>query len=281
MPTPTFKEALSKLASRREVAADLSSGQWAEIPLALRERAFFSARVTNAQLLQGLKSKVETLLKPETKLRPDGTPYTAGIDPATARLEIKELLKSIGYQPADEDRGTIKDLSTDARINLQLKQNVESAQGHGNWLQGQAEGVIDAFPAQELYRLESREEPRDWETRWNGARGELGPASTASDARIAMVALKSDPIWTAISAFGVPWPPFDYNSGMWVRDIDYDTALSLGVLDGQNQPSPEVGFNRDLEASVATLDEPMIESLKAQFGDEVEVVGGAVRWRRK
>jgi hypothetical protein len=32
-----------------------------------------------------------------------------------------------------------------------------------------------------------------------------------------MIALKSDPIWTAISAFGTPYPPFDYNSGMWVH----------------------------------------------------------------
>lgn len=281
MPTPTFKEALSKLASRREVAADLSSGQWAEVPLALRERAFFSARVTNAHLLQGLKSKVETLLKPEPKLRPDGTPYTAGIDPATARLEIKELLKSIGYQPAEEDRGTIKDLSTDARINLQLKQNVESAQGHGNWLQGQAEGVIDAFPAQELYRLESREEPRDWETRWNGARGELGPASTASDARIAMVALKSDPIWEKISAFGVPWPPFDYNSGMWVRDVDRARAEELGVIEpGESAASGVEDFNATLKSSVRDLDPEVLKSLKEALGPDVQVKDGGIWWKQ-
>ncbi len=43
MPAPTFKEALQKLASRREVAADLTTAQWAEVPLALRERAYFSS----------------------------------------------------------------------------------------------------------------------------------------------------------------------------------------------------------------------------------------------
>lgn len=281
MPTPTFKEALDKLTSRREVAADLTTAQWAEVPLALRERAFFSARVTNAQLLQGLKSRVETLLKPETKLREDGTPYTAGIDPATARLEIKELLKSIGYQPAEEDRGTIKDLSTDARINLQLKQNVESAQGHGNWIQGQQEGVIDAFPAQELYRLEAREEPRDWPTIWNNARGELGDATTAPDARIAMVALKSDPIWTAISAFGVPWPPFDFNSGMWVRDVDRARAEELGLIEpGEAATGDAEEFNARLKASVRDLDPEVLKSLKESLGADVQVKDGAAWWKQ-
>ena len=39
-----FAEALAKLSSRTPQAADLSSSQWADVPLALRERAFFSAR---------------------------------------------------------------------------------------------------------------------------------------------------------------------------------------------------------------------------------------------
>ncbi len=264
----TFKEAISKLAGKRTITSALSSAQWLDqVPAALRDRAFFSARVTNAQLLQGLRTGVETLLQ-------------AANDPATARLEIKRLLQSIGYQPAAEDAGTIKDLSSDARINLQLRQNTESAQGYGNFAQGQEPGVIDAFPAQELYRLESREEPRDWETRWNGARGELGDATAAADARVAMVALKSDPIWERISAFGVPWPPYDYNSGMWVEDVDRDRAEELGLLaPGAPAPSNVASFNTDLQASTRDLDAATLASLKATFGDQVEIQGDAVVWR--
>ena len=277
----TFKEALAKIAAKQIVTGDRTSSDWLrDVPTALRERAFFSARVTNAQLLQGLKSKVATILKPETKLREDGTPYTAGLDLATARLEIKQLLDSIGYQPADEDHGTIKDLRSDHRINLQLKQNVESAQGHGNWLQGQEPDVIDAFPAQELYRLESREEERDWPTIWNNARGELGEATTAPDGRIAMVALKSDPIWTAISAFGVPWPPFDFNSGMWVRDVDRERAEELGVIEpGEAAGSGVAAFNDQLQASAKDLDPDLVASLKSSFGDQIQIQGDAVVWK--
>lgn len=263
----TFKEALQKLGSKRPVTSALTSGQWLDqVPAALRDRGFFSARVTNAQLLQGLRSGVESLLQATT-------------DHATARLEIKRLLQSIGYQPDAKDAGTIKDLSSDARINLQLRQNTQSAQGYGNFVQGQAPGAIDAFPAQELYRLEDREEKRDWPTRWNSARGELGPATTASDGRVAMIALKADPIWSALSAFGVPWPPFDFNSGMWVRDVDRARAEALGLLaPGAPAPSNVESFNTDLQASARDLDAATLASLKATFGDQIQIKGDAVVW---
>jgi hypothetical protein len=268
MPAPEFKEALKKFAAKVIVTGDLTSADWlADVPAALRDRALFSARVTNAQLLQGLRSGVESLLQATT-------------DPATARLEMQRLLQSIGYQPDAKDRGTIKDLSSDARINLQLGHNSQSAQGYGQWSQGQDPGAVDAFPAQELFRLESREEPRDWPTRWNAARGELGNATSAADGRVAMVALKSDPIWERISAFGVPWPPFDFNSRMWVRDVGRREAEELGVIQpGQRAVSGVERFNRDLQASGRDLDGATLASLKASFGDQIRIEGDAVVWQ--
>lgn len=275
-----FKEAIAAIAARREIASDLTTQEWASVPLALRERAFFSARVTNAQLLQALKSKVATILKPTTKLREDGTPFTDGLDIATARLEIKQLLDGMGYD-AGEKRGTLEDLRSDQRINLQLRQNTQAAQGHGNFLQGQGDGALQAFPAQELYRLENRKEPRDWPTRWNGARGELGEASTAIDARIAMIALKSDPIWAGISAFDVPWPPFDFNSGMWVRDISRTRAEELGLVQpGEVVQSGVESFNESLKASVKDLDPEMIKALKNSFTGQITLKDGAAWWKR-
>jgi hypothetical protein len=268
VPAAEFKEALAKFAGKIAVASDLTSAEWlAHVPAALRDRALFSARVTQAQLVSGLGQQIESLLRAET-------------DPATARLEIRRLLRSIGYQPDAKDRGTIKDLSSDARINLQLGQNVQSAQGYGQWSQGQDPGAVDAFPAQELFRLESRDEPRDWPTRWNAARGELGAATTATDGRVAMVALKSDPIWERLSTFGVPWPPFDFNSGMWVRDVDRRRAEELGVIKpGQRATSGVERFNRDLQASARDMDAATLAGLKASFGGQIRIQGDAVVWQ--
>lgn len=272
-----FAEALAKLSSRTPQAADLSSSQWADVPLALRERAFFSARVTNVQYAQQLKDLAESILNPVQIRREDRvTPQnpegfvTVGENMATAREKARAALAGFSYDPG-EKAGGIQDLSSDARLNLQLKTNVESAQGFGNFLQGQAEGALDAFPAQELFRAEDREEPRNWPTRWMQAGGQIFNGR--------MIALKSDAVWEAISAFGTPYPPFDFNSGMWVRDIDRLEAIDLGLMSETDSAEPVVEkFNAKLEASVQNIEPDLLKSLKESFGDKVVAEGGRVRW---
>ena len=45
-----------------------------------------------------------------------------------------------------------------------------------------------------------------------------------------MVALKTSPISVELSRFGYPYPPFDFNSGMWVRPVSDDDCEALGLL---------------------------------------------------
>lgn len=284
-----FPEAFQKFAQRVAVGADLSSadwrktqlasGAWADVPRGLRERALFSARVTNAQLLQTLKEGVESILNPQTVRRVDRvTPenpeglVTEGMNDATARANIKDLLRRLNYDPGDK-AGTIQDLSSDRRINLQLRMNVESSQGFGQWLKAHDDGSLLAFPAQELFRAEEREEPRNWPTRWMQAGGQI------FDGR--MIALKNDPIWTAISAFGNPYPPFDFNSGMWVRGVDREEAIALGLLRrGETVPPVTVeNFNAGLEASMKDVDPELLASLQQSFGNQIAFDGDTVKWR--
>jgi len=271
-----FKEALDKLRQRTPVGVDLSSSEWADVPLALRERALFSARTVNAGYLQEIMDKVDRILNPVTVMRtdPDGStrPVTEGMDIATARMELQEVLRSLNYNPGSK-AGSLQDLSSDARLNLVLKQNVESAQGYGNFLQGQADGALDVFPAQELFRAEDREKPRDWRTRWMQAGGEIFTGGR-------MIALKSDPIWTEISRFGVPWPPFDYGSGMWVRDVDRAEAEALGLLNPGEEVQPVVEkFNAKLEASASGLSPELLASLQKSFGNQVVITKDSIGWR--
>lgn len=275
---PPFAEALAKLAGRTPVAVDLSSSQWADVPLALRERAFFSARVANTQILQQFHDLATGMLAPRVERRPDRvTPenpegrVNVGLDLATARAQAKEFLKSISYDPGDK-AGGIQDLSSDRRLELIFNQNVQSAQGYGNFLQSQGEGAIDAFPAQELFRAEDREEPRNWPTRWMQAGGQIFGGR--------MIALKNDPIWEAISAFETPYPPFDYNSGMWVRDVPRDEAIALGLLAESETIQPVVeNFNARLEASVRNIEPDLLASLQQSFGNQVVIEAGAIKWR--
>lgn len=273
-----FTEALQKLAGKTIVTADLSSSQWADVPRGLRERALFSARVTNLQHAQELLDGVTSILNPQTVRRADRiTPenpegyVTEGKNDATVRAEMKQLLQRLNYNPV-EKAGGIQDLGSDARINLQLRMNVESAQGFGQFLQGQSGGALDAFPAQELFRAEDREEPRNWPTRWMQAGGQIFGGR--------MIALKNDPIWSAISAFGNPYPPFDFNSGMWTRDVSREEAIELGLLGEDEVIEPVVAdYNAGLEASVKNVNPDLVQTLRQSFGDQIVIEGDTVRWR--
>lgn len=63
--------------------------------------------------------------------------------------------------------------------------------------------------------------PRPWRERWKEAGGKL------YDGR--MIALRNDPIWRKISRFGSPVPPFDFNSGMGLEEVNRFEAEALGV----------------------------------------------------
>ena len=226
-----FSEALQSREVRSILRTDLTSAQLEQIETAILERATFSARVTNAEYLQEIDDVVAE--------------YTNGqIDLATARLTLKQKLDEIGYQPALDEAGSITDFSSDARTNLVIETGASMAQGYGWYSQGQDPTILNAFPAQELYRVAPRKVPRNWIVRWRDAGGMFFNGQ--------MIALKNAPIWTAISRFGTPYPPFDFNSGMGVRDVDRKTAMDLGLIDLTTQITPEDrGFNDDLQFSPA------------------------------
>jgi hypothetical protein len=219
-----------------------------ELSAAVRRQSFFSAQTLLADLLDGYKEKVASILNPETEQRadrvtdenPEGN-VTTGLNPTYARAEIKELLDSLGYAPEADEAGTLKDLSSDARINLVIATNTELAQGAGRFIQMNDADVIDEFPAQELVRFEPRHKQRDWEARWLAAAAESGDTDAADclNSNGRMVALKASPIWDSLGdgaggyedTLGNPYPPFAFNSGMWVQSVSRSDAEELGLMD--------------------------------------------------
>ncbi len=226
-PVP-FAEALLSRDVRTILPTTLGSAELAEISEDILERAIFSARVTNAEYLQTIDDLVRQYANGE-------------IDLASARLGLKHKLRAIGYEPDPDDRGTIKDWGSDTRTNLVLRMNADMASGYGWWMQGQQPAILDQWPAQELVRGGPAAQPRPWQSIWAEHGGEVFVGGR-------MVALKNAAIWTNISRFGNPYPPFDYGSHMIVRDVDRDTAISLGIIDRDTQIAPEDrGFNNDLQ----------------------------------
>ncbi|MCD8298621.1 MAG: hypothetical protein LUD39_02525 [Opitutae bacterium] len=90
-------------------------------------------------------------------------------------------------------------------------------------------------------------EPRDWPARWRAAGGQFYGNGL-------MAALKDDPIWRRISAFGEPTPPFDYGSQMGLSDIDAGEAVELGLISREDAQSAIASFGRAQEQERGTGD---------------------------
>ena len=236
-PIP-FRQALDFLRQKVLIPTSASSAQLAELPAQIHQLAELSARTTNADHLQRILNLTDQLLGGSSS---DSGPSSgvrrpsSGLDPATMRLRLKESLRSISYDPYAEPgvAGTIKDLSSDVRLNLIIKMQSEMALGYGKFLQSQDPAALDAAPAQELFRAEARTHIRAWPAIWDDAGGEF-----YGNGR--MIALKNDPIWVAISDFDLPYPPFKYGSGMWVRDISRPEAEELGLIAPGESLQPSV-----------------------------------------
>lgn len=255
MAVTEFKAATDQF--RRKIIAPtyLTSSQILGIDSSIRRAALFSAQTANAGYLQKIMSVVDSILAPKTVMR-DGLPVTEGMNFADARLALKEALDKISYQPKPGEAGTIQDLRSDGRLNLITTTQVEMSQGFGQMVLGQDETILDQWPAQELFRAEDRKEERDWNSRWKQA------ATAANDGNAyrvlsdygVMIAMKDSVIWDMLGelwddSLGNPYPPFAFRSGMWIRDVDRDKAIELGLCDSDAKVQPrEVMFKTDESA---------------------------------
>lgn len=236
-----FSEAIRALAARGVLPTNLGSAELQQLGAGFHRQNFTSARTLLTDLLEGYKADLEKILNPTTETNPEtGLPRTVGMDAATARLNAKQLLQKLGYSPETNERGTIKDLGSDARINLVIQTNKDVMTGAGQFIQSQDEDVLVAYPAWELFRLEARQAERNWKARFRICAEVVGDVDAARVLAETgrMMARKDSPIWQALGdgqdgstdTLGNPFPPFAFNSGMDVRDIARSEAIRLGLV---------------------------------------------------
>lgn len=233
-PRP-FKEALNAQQVKSLLPTSGRTADLQRLESEIKRRALFSATVTSVERLQRLDDVINGILSGQ-------------LDQASARLAMKDLLEEQGFRPDPEVAGGLQDLSSDRRINLQIETNVATARGYGWREQGMQADVLDEWPAQELYRAFATGKERNWAERWAKVGGQF------YDGR--MIALKTDPIWKRLGdpanfpdALGNDYPPFAFNSGMDLRDIDRAEAEQLGLIDAGTQLFPQpLDLNADLAA---------------------------------
>lgn len=205
-------------------ARPLSHEERMRLDASARDATFFSAKVSDAKLLEQMRDYV-------AKASAGESGYHRGDF-------IKRMRTAMGV-PADAQLNPdapVTDLRSSRRLGLIYDFQKERLDAEVRAKQLQDPDFAHWNPAQELVRVEDRERPRDWTARWREAGGKFYAGGR-------MIAPVDDPIWARISRFGSPLPPFDFNSGMGLEFVDRDEAIALGVIaqDGAPQDAEDDG----------------------------------------
>lgn len=268
--------AIEYLRKKTPVTSPLRTDGWERVALDLRDRAQFSAGIESIRIMTFIQQRLEDVLShartPEGTLR----------DRSEFVRDMMSMAREEGALGPGQ-RGTLADASSEARAELIYRQQTSQAYGYANWQAGQDTAALESAPAQELIRLEERRVKRVWHERWRAAGGTIYPgAGQFGDGREGrLIALKTDPVWARLSRFGSPWPPYDFNSGVWVEDVFRDEAEALGLIEpGAPAPEPVIeSFNKTLEADVTWIPEKERKWLVESFGDQIGFEGGHVVWQ--
>lgn len=230
------------LTGRQISAVEASFGKWLQ----------GVGKAQTDDLLNQFFDGVKSILNPveEERIDDEGkrSQVLVGKNPAQLQGDLEALLRTF-------PEGSVPD-SFD--LNFHIKTATDVANGAANFVQANNPESLPSWPAQELVRFEERAKPRNWDgkgterpgspfgTRWMLAAQTAGDPDAARilDATGRMVALKSSGIWQALGdgaggytdTLGSPYPPFAFNSGMWVQDVSREEAVDLGLLKKGEEP---------------------------------------------
>ncbi len=257
-----YAAALRFLAGRTGIASAMLSAEWADVPVALRLRAFFSATVESVRFLQRAQLALADFLGGARETLPNGQTALKTASRADFVQQMQDFLAAEGIE---RGKGGLKDITSERRLGLIFDVHARQAHDFGYWRDGMDPAILNEFPAQRFIREHAVKEPRTDHAKHEGE-----------------VRLKSDlPFWIGLNKdFGVPWGPWGWGCGHGVEDVDRDEAERLGLIRPGEQVRPvEQDFNAHLEASTTGLNPDLLAKLKTDLGDQVEVTGDTIRWK--
>ena len=258
-----FSAAEAAHAVKTILPTNLGSAELRAVGGDFKRRAVFSAKVINAEYLQNIRGITQDALSGE-------------LDSTTAHLHLSKLAEMLDVE------------HDDARVDLILETNLATANGYGQFLAANDPLTVEQFPAWELYRVEEKKEPRDWEQRWQFAARASGDVDAARvfEETGRMVALKDSEIWDALGdsgnfddALDNPYPPFYFRSGVYgIRDIDLEETRELGLLGADEEPTAREipAFNENFQMTLPGLDAELRSALLKSLGDDVKLDNGVL-----
>ena len=202
----------------------------AQIAAEIRRRSIFSAMVAKAGYLERMREAFAKAASGEWNDAKVREVMQQALDDLGFDRDAKLFTDELGLRKPPE-AGTLQDLSSRVRMQLQIETNVRQARSVAQAKAGSTPSALSMFPAWKLVRIYDRNLPRAWAMRWQAAGDSVawegaakGYPRPTGDPR--MIALKSSPIWQAIGAgaggygdtLGNAYPPFAFGSGLgWIE----------------------------------------------------------------
>lgn len=269
-PMP-FQEALDKLGSQSPIGAALSSSEWSDLPLELRESAFFSANVENLRFLQRAQDSITDFIAGNTKTLDDGAegrPPTTLLATGSRAAFVDQMQRFLAAEGIERSSGGLRDITSEKRLGLIFDVKTQQAGSYGYWRQGMDPDVLNEFPAMRFIRVRDVKEPRLNHVRFED-----------------QVYLKTDPVWwlEINRDFGVPWKPWGWGCGHDVEDVDRDEAERLRLIQpGQVLDTAPLkrflNFNHNLQASAQGIAPELLEKMKQVFGQQIRIAEDTIYW---
>jgi hypothetical protein len=213
---PVATQPIDLLTAKSLLPTELRTGELSRLDQWTRERSFYMATVTQAEILQEMRGMVARAARGE-----------AG--EYELRKEWEAYLDKIGYQPLPGQAGTIKDLRSLRRFNVALRTNLRLMRGWALKENGRSRGELLSAPGWELVRIRDAKVPREWLDRFVEVGGEIKEGR--------MIAPKLDDVWQSLGnraffddALGVDYPPFAWSSGMSWKPVYASEMERLGYL---------------------------------------------------
>lgn len=259
-----FDEAIQFLLDKGIDTRGFDAAKWATMAPDVKERAFFSANVENARFLQRARDMIADFLSKtvEEATTPDGEKTTRLRVGGRAQFvkEMWEFMVKEGMIASEELQGPmvqdIRDIKTASRLRLIFDTQTRMAYGYGGYVQGMEPAVLEAFPAARFIREFDVMTPRD--RHFAG----LGDVRMKTDTAY-WADWQNDP---EIGGFGVPYPPFGYNSGMGMEDVSREEAIQLGLnVDAVETLDELPQMNDGLKASTDGMDSDIKSQMLARL----------------
>jgi len=198
---PHLPREIAELLASSQLSGDcLSSCEGMPAWRSIRETLVWASAYRLAELQDTIEVQLEWILAGDT-------------DRAAALVEVSRMAATQGLHLADFE-GEIVETVLVANELIRW-----AARAYGD----RTETELAAHPCWELSTVTQPMFPRDWQSAWQTAGGRLSASR--------MVARKDNLVWTRLSDFGFPFPPFSFDLGIGVNEVSRAEAVALGLIE--------------------------------------------------